>query len=74
MAKFFADECFNGAIVSAARAAGFDVVRAVDVCPSADDEVVLATAFQQQRVLLTEDKDFGDLCVRLGLPTEGVVA
>ena len=53
--------------------AGFDVTRSSDTLPSAPDEQVLALAHQQGRVLLTEDNDFGDLVVRLGLPTRGVV-
>jgi predicted nuclease of predicted toxin-antitoxin system len=73
LVAFFTDECCSGRIVAAVRAAGFDVVRAVDICPSADDRVVLALAYAQRRILLTEDYDFGDLCIRFGLPTHGVV-
>jgi predicted nuclease of predicted toxin-antitoxin system len=73
MVTFFTDECFSGKIVRALIDAGFDVVRAVDLCPSGDDEVVLALAYAQGRILLTEDYDFGDLCIRFGLPTRGVV-
>lgn len=73
MVRVFTDECFSGKIVRALQSAGFDVVRAVDICPSGDDETVLALAHAQGRILLTEDYDFGELCVRLGLPTHGVV-
>ncbi len=73
MAKFFTDECFSGVIVRALKAAGFDVARAVDDCPSGDDRSVLALAYEQGRILLTEDFDFGELCIRFGLPTHGVV-
>ncbi len=73
MVAFFTDECFSGKIVKDLRAAGYDIVRAVDVCPAGDDEVVLAAAHAQGRVLLTEDYDFGELCVRFVLPTHGVV-
>jgi predicted nuclease of predicted toxin-antitoxin system len=73
MVAFFTDECFSGRIIDALRHAGFDIVRATDVCQSAEDSVVLAAAHAQGRILLTEDYDFGELCVRLGLPTRGVV-
>ena len=73
MPAFFTDECFSGVIVQALKAAGHDVVRAVDACPSGDDRSVLAFAYDQGRILLTEDYDFGELCVRFGLPTHGVV-
>ena len=73
MIGFFTDECFSGRIVIALKAAGFDVVRAADVCPAGNDETVLAFAHAQGRILLTEDFDFGELCIRLGLPAHGVV-
>jgi predicted nuclease of predicted toxin-antitoxin system len=53
--------------------AGFDIVRAVDVCPAGDDETVLAEAYARDRILLTEDYDFVELCIRLRMPTRGVI-
>ena len=73
MVAFIADECFSGPLLRALRSAGFDVMRSADTMPAARDEQVLAFAFQDGRVLLTEDNDFGDLVVRLGLPTCGVI-
>ncbi len=57
----------------ALRDVGFDIVRSADIKPSADDIEVLALAFSENRILLTEDTDFGDLIVRFGLQTHGVV-
>ena len=73
MVAFLADECFAGPFVRAMRAAGYDVLRSADIAPAAPDERVLALAFAEGRVLLTEDNDFADLVVRLRLPTHGVV-
>jgi predicted nuclease of predicted toxin-antitoxin system len=73
MVRFLADECFSGALVRALRDDGFDVIRSADTLPSAPDEQVLQLAHTTNRVLLTEDNDFGDLVIRLGLPTRGVV-
>ena len=73
MVAFLADECFSGPLIRALRAAGFDVEQSALIAPSAPDDQVLALAYAQGRVLLTEDNDFGDLTVRLGLPTHGVV-
>ena len=70
---FLADECFAGPLVRAMRTAGFDVSRLADSASGASDEQILAVAFAQDRILLTEDNDFGDLVVRLRLPTHGVV-
>lgn len=73
MASYIADECFSGYILRTLRDAGFDVTRSADTNPSASDVEVLALAFSENRILLTEDTDFGDLIVRFGLPTHGVV-
>jgi predicted nuclease of predicted toxin-antitoxin system len=37
------------------------------------DEVLLAAAFSENRILITEDKDFGELVYRLHRPTRGIV-
>lgn len=73
MAAFLADECFSGPLLRALRVAGFDVTRPADVMPGTADREVLALALSQGRVILTEDTDFGELTVRLGLPTHGVI-
>ena len=73
MVTFLADECFSGPLLRAMLSAGFDVIRSADTIPSAPDEDVLALAYSQGRVLLTEDTDFGELTVRLALPTHGVI-
>jgi predicted nuclease of predicted toxin-antitoxin system len=73
MPAFLADECFSGLILRALQAAGFDVVRSIDIMPGADDRAVLELAVREGRVLLTEDTDFGELTMRLGLPAVGIV-
>ena len=40
---------------------GHDVLSARETAPGASDEALLALANQERRVLVTEDKDFGDL-------------
>jgi predicted nuclease of predicted toxin-antitoxin system len=72
-AAYIADECFSGRVLRALRDAGFDVIRSVEINPSASDVEVLELAFSAGRILLTEDTDFGDLVVRSGLRTRGVV-
>ncbi len=73
MPAFLADECFSGSLIRALIAAGVDVKRSAETHPSAPDPDVLRLAYEHGRVLLTEDNDFGDLVVRFGLPTHGVV-
>ena len=40
---------------------GHDVVSALEIDPRATDETLLATALEEQRTIITEDKDFGEL-------------
>ena len=47
---------------------GHDVLSAAESDPLASDEALLALAVQEQRVLITEDKDFGELIFVRQLP------
>lgn len=71
--RLLADECVDGRLVAGLGGAGHDVVAMRDVAPGADDRSVVAMARRQRRVLVTEDKDFGDLVVRHGLRVPGIV-
>lgn len=57
-------------IVEALRGAGHDVAWIRSDAPDSTDEQVLAQATAERRVLLTADKDFGELAFRSGLPAE----
>src|SRR5205085_6791279 len=50
-----------------------DVLYVKESSPGSDDQAVLQSAADQLRILLTEDKDFGELVVRLKLPAHGVI-
>jgi predicted nuclease of predicted toxin-antitoxin system len=72
--RFLANENFPGDAVIVLQAAGHDVVWARTAAPGAKDEDVLAWAVRDDRVLLTFDKDFGELAWRSGLsPHCGIV-
>lgn len=71
--RFLADESCDFAVVRALRAAGHDVTTVSDLTPGADDHIVAALADAESRVLLTEDKDFGQLTYATGHSTSGVV-
>ena len=74
MAKFLADENVPGVFVQAARLAGYDIQWVAEISPSARDETILAMAQIDGRVLLTFDRDFGELAFRAGkAATHGVL-
>ena len=66
--RFLANENFPGAAVTALTAGGHDVVWVRVSAPGTSDADVLAWAAREQRILLTFDKDFGELAGRWALP------
>ena len=52
--------------MAALRADGHDVLSIAEAAPGSSDSQVLQLAQKQGRVLLTFDKDFGELAVRAG--------
>lgn len=64
MPKFIVDECTGMAVVHFLRAQGFDVVGVSEQMPQAIDSAILVRALAEQRVVITNDKDFGDMVFR----------
>lgn len=65
--KLLANENFPLLVVEALRAAGHDVVWARTEMAGAADDVILARAQLEERLVVTFDKDFGDLAFHWGL-------
>jgi len=59
--RFLADESCDFAVVSALRAAGHDVIAVAEAHRGSEDDLVLTLAVERDRILITEDKDFGRL-------------
>lgn len=68
-----ADESVDLPIVERLRAVGHDVIYVAELSPSIKDEEVLQKANQLDAVLVTADKDFGELVFRLRRIHQGVV-
>ena len=74
MERFLADENFIGPSIRLLRDAGHDVTWIRADAPGAVNVDVLALARREDRVLLTFDRDYGDLIYHRGLsPPPGVV-
>ena len=71
--KFLADECCDNSMVKGLREMGYDVLYVQENRSGATDSEVLLKAFHDQRILITEDKDFGELVYRLKKPVYGVI-
>jgi predicted nuclease of predicted toxin-antitoxin system len=71
--RFLIDESVGVHIVRYLRSSGHDVVYISEVAAGALDEDVLKKAAEETRILITNDKDFGDLVFRSGQPHHGVL-
>lgn len=71
--RFLVDESTGRKICELLKAAGHDTIFVGDAMPGSTDEAVLAWAESEKRILITDDKDFGELIFRLDRPTTGVV-
>ena len=66
MPKFLFNENVPASTVEAARQAGLDVASVTELCPGAVDLDVLARSISEDRILVTFDKDFGEIAFRGG--------
>ena len=55
------------------RALNFDVYYVIEQTRSLDDDVLLQIAKDDNRLLITKDKDFGELVYRLNKVQAGVI-
>jgi len=70
---FVADENFDFSIVKILRQKGYSVIAIAESFPSIPDPQVLQIAMDRNAILLTEDKDFGELVHRLRMPHCGIL-
>lgn len=72
--RLLANENFPGVAVEALRSRGHDVVWVRTDSPGISDQEVIGRAIAEIRVLVTFDKDFGELAFRTGVPAScGIV-
>ena len=71
--KLLVDECCDPRLVAALRQAGHDVRYVLEIDPGASDKQVVALSIEQDRILITEDKDFGELAIRHGKALPGLI-
>ncbi|PSF31166.1 hypothetical protein C7H19_23185 [Aphanothece hegewaldii CCALA 016] len=62
--KIVADANTQSYIVKQLRSDGHDLIWIVEIAPSISDQQVLAIANDNQALLLTNDKDFGEMVFR----------
>jgi len=71
--KLLLDTCVWGLASNELREEGHDVEWAGDWPVDPGDQTILARAHGERRVLVTLDKDFGELAVLRGTPHSGII-
>jgi len=70
---FFADESLDRQIIIRLRQDGHVVFDVTEMDPGISDDKVLSMAKDSKAILLTADRDFGDLVFHQGRLTEGII-
>jgi len=71
--KLLLDTCVWGGGLGILREAGHDVIWSGDWAQDPGDVEILEIARQEGRVLVTLDKDFGELAIVRGMPHSGIL-
>lgn len=71
--KIVTDENVDFAIVEILRTNKFEVIHIGEFLPGADDDEVLSLSNREKAILLTEDKDFGELIFRFKKANQGII-
>ena len=71
--RILADENVDAPIIVWLAACGHDVLSMCETSPGASDEAVVTLAEREQRVIITSDRDFGELVFRHGARPAGVI-
>src|SRR5262249_16872354 len=71
--RFLVDECTGPTVAQWLRQEGHDVVSVYEEARGSSDESLLARSNREDRILITNDKDFGEPVFRDRLPHKGVV-
>lgn len=71
--KFLTDENIGFEVIKSLRAIGFDIKSILETNRGVDDETVLSIANKENRILITTDKDFGELVYINKLVHRGVI-
>jgi predicted nuclease of predicted toxin-antitoxin system len=71
--RFIVDECTGPKVAEWLRAQGHEVFSVYEVSRGINDEQILDNAFDEDRILITNDKDFGEMIFRDHRKHRGVI-
>ena len=71
--RFLVDECTGSAVAAWLQSEGHDVFSVYDSARGADDTTLIRKAYAENRILITNDRDFGEKVYREQHPHHGVI-
>lgn len=71
--RFLVDECTGPLVAQWLQKLHHDVFSVYDEARGLDDERIIEKANQENYILITNDKDFGELIFRMGKPHKGII-
>lgn len=71
--KFLMDACVSVLAADFLRGSGHDVRLVHEIDPKLSDTEILALANAEARILVTRDKDFGELIFNEDMPHRGII-
>jgi len=71
--KFLLDSCVSTFALNELRKAGFEAIWVPEIGRDPGDEALLKKAFDEGLVLVTADKDFGELVYARGMPHAAII-
>jgi predicted nuclease of predicted toxin-antitoxin system len=71
--KFLIDECTGTTVANWFVSQGYEVFSVFDSWRGATDDELLSKAFTENYILVTMDKDFGEMIFRYQKPHKGII-
>ena len=71
--RFLADENVSRILIDNLRSRGLEVIAVAESRPGASDKDIIEAAHTQQCIVITEDRDFGELVIRQRLAVAGLI-
>jgi predicted nuclease of predicted toxin-antitoxin system len=71
--RFLVDECTGPTVAEFLKQKGFEVISVFDDFRGATDDFLLEKCYSENYILITSDKDFGEMVFRLNQNHKGVI-
>jgi predicted nuclease of predicted toxin-antitoxin system len=71
--KFLVDECVGLSVANWLKEEGYDAISVYDISAGISDDEVLQKAFSENRILITCDKDFGEMIFKKKMQHSGII-